>query len=77
MSRDESCNTAVSTHTAAAAGGGSNSSGAAAGAVIITVDVCLNHHWTDLVCGVDDTQMKESVEQLKDKFMKQTVHTVK
>jgi hypothetical protein len=34
-------------------------------AVIITVDVCLNEHWTDLACGVDDTQMNESMESLK------------
>jgi hypothetical protein len=33
--------------------------------VIITVDVCLNEHWTDLACGVDDTQMNESMESLK------------
>lgn len=39
-------------------------------AVIITVDVCLNSHWTDEVCGVTDTQLEESVEVLKARFVK-------
>mmetsp|Transcript_13354 Transcript_13354/g.20020 ORF Transcript_13354/g.20020 Transcript_13354/m.20020 type:complete len:371 (+) Transcript_13354:35-1147(+) len=37
-------------------------------ASIVTVDVKENNHWTDLVCGVDETQLDESVEQVKKRF---------
>ena len=39
-------------------------------AVKITVDIMLNEHWTDLVCGVEDTQLEETVEQLKERYNK-------
>ena len=35
---------------------------------MITVDVQLNDHWTDLVCAIDDSQLSTSVEKLKDQF---------
>ena len=38
----------------------------------ITVDVMLNDHWTDLVCGVDDTQLQEPVVILRRKFAEST-----
>jgi hypothetical protein len=34
----------------------------------IMVDVKLNNHWTDLVCGVDDTQLEESADFLKVRY---------
>ena len=37
-------------------------------AVKVTVDVCLNKHWTDLVCGVDNSQLNESAASLKARF---------
>lgn len=36
----------------------------------ICVDVCLNNHWTDLVCGDDNTQLDTPVEELKRSFQK-------
>ena len=47
-------------------------------AVMITVDVCLNSHWTDLVCGVSDTQLFETADALRTRFnteCKSTSHT--
>lgn len=41
-------------------------------AYIITVDVELNNHWTDLVCGVDDNQMNVTVEELKIRYISGT-----
>ena len=41
--------------------------------VIVTVDILLNDHWTDLVCGVDDNQstkpsdLKKKFDELKNK----------
>lgn len=46
-------------------------------AVKITVDVCLNKHWTDLVCGVENTQLSESVDSLKARFNGSTPISVK
>jgi hypothetical protein len=37
-------------------------------AVKITVDIGLNDHWTDLVCGVRDTQLNETADSLKARF---------
>ena len=37
-------------------------------AVRITVDLLLNGHWTDLVSGVDDTQLEEPVDSLRARF---------
>ena len=36
--------------------------------IIITVDIHLNNHWTDLVCGVDDNQLTLSPAELKTRF---------
>lgn len=37
---------------------------------IITVDVKDNNHWTDLVLGIEDTQLDKSIDQLKNEFKK-------
>ena len=34
-------------------------------AVQISVDIGLNDHWTDLVCGVHDTQVNETATTLR------------
>jgi hypothetical protein len=39
-------------------------------AVIVTVDVHLNEHWTDLVCGVKDTQLDTPANVLKMQYEK-------
>jgi hypothetical protein len=38
-------------------------------AIKVKVDVGENCHWTDLVCGVDDTQLDTPVEQLKARYL--------
>ena len=38
-------------------------------AVRVRVDLQLNDHWTDLASGVDDTQLDESVESLRSRFI--------
>lgn len=38
--------------------------------IIFTVDVLINEHWTDLVCGIDNSQLDENVTILKSKFLK-------
>jgi hypothetical protein len=37
--------------------------------VRILVDVKLNNHWSDLACGIDDTQLDESVDSLRARFL--------
>ena len=39
-------------------------------AVVINVDVMLNHHWTDLVCDENNSQLDHSVDEIKSKFNK-------
>ena len=46
-------------------------------AVKITVDVGLNAHWTDLVCGVHDTQLNETADSLKARYLKESSHSGK
>jgi hypothetical protein len=38
--------------------------------IIFTVDVLINEHWTDLVCGIDNTQLEVEVNVLKSDFLK-------
>lgn len=42
-------------------------------AVKITVDIGLNNHWTDLVCGVRNTQLNETADSLKARYHKSHV----
>ena len=37
-------------------------------AIKVKVDVGENGHWTDLVCGVEDTQLDTPVEELKTRY---------
>ncbi len=36
--------------------------------VKVKVDVQGNNHWTDVVCGLDDTQYDQTIDQIKVKF---------
>ena len=38
-------------------------------ASVVTVDVKANDHWTDLKCGLLDTQLDETVRAVKDRFV--------
>jgi len=42
-------------------------------ATIFTVDVKENNHWTDLVCGVDESQLDKTVEEIKQIFQSRNV----
>ena len=45
-------------------------------AVKITVDIGLNEHWTDLVCGVQDTQLNETADALKNRYNTQKLKII-
>jgi hypothetical protein len=49
----------------------SSNSGGRGSVSRITVDVLLNQHWTDLACGIDDSQLEVSVEVLQAQFRAQ------
>lgn len=36
--------------------------------VKVKVDVQVNDHWTDMVCRLDDTQLDQSMDEIKAKF---------
>jgi len=38
------------------------------GCIQVQVDICLNQHWTDQVCGLDDAQFDVPIEELKKRF---------
>jgi hypothetical protein len=42
---------------------------------IVRVDVLLNDHWSDLVCGVDDNQLRFTIDKLKEKFLQSQIIT--
>ena len=40
--------------------------------VKVTVDVQVNNHWTDQVCRLEDTQLDQTIDEIKTKFANKT-----